>query len=123
HLHDKTRSKRRAVLRRRYSLFVFLPRFVFVSRAFSQSKRLSPTIKRFSPGRQWTSATFTTASCRWVEATSRSSSSRTANFKTSMASTPCRVVRRDHCTAQGVSDQERRAPVRRQSSEGALSGR
>ncbi len=48
--------------------------------ALSQSKRLSATTTRLSFGRHRTSATLTTASCRWADTTSRSSSSRTANF-------------------------------------------
>ena len=46
---------------------------------------LSATTRRFSCGRHSTSDTLATASCRWVETTSRSSSSRTTNLNWSMA--------------------------------------
>jgi len=52
----------------------------------AQSKRARLITSRFSAGRQWTSATLTVASCRWVETTSRSSRSRAASLRSSMGS-------------------------------------
>src|SRR4029079_14661256 len=94
HLQVKTRSNRRAARRRLNSgLSLCAP---------SQSKRLRATTRRFSCGRHRMSETLTTASCRWVEATSRSSSSRTTNFSWSMALAipprPCYV--RPFCIAR-----------------------
>src|SRR5262249_7755760 len=76
HLQQLTRSKRSADRQRLSS--------AFVPSAESQSKRLSATTTRFSFGRQMTSQTLTSASCRWVETTSRSSRSRATNFTGSM---------------------------------------
>src|SRR6185295_13686624 len=93
HLQLKTRSNRRAARRRRNSgLSPCAP---------SQSNRLRATTTRLSSGRHRMSETLTTASCRWVEATSRSSSSRTTNFSASMASHSLpRVIRQARPTMQ-----------------------
>src|SRR5664279_1517242 len=98
-LHDNTRSKRKAERRRRNS--------GFWACALSQSKRLSATTRRLSRGRHSTSDTLTTASCKWVETISKSSSSRTTNFNWSSFSLtdvrlPCTEARQGPAVAQGV---------------------
>src|SRR5262249_37699264 len=85
HLQHLTRSKRSAARQRLSS--------GFVPSAESQSKRSSAITRRFSCGRHMTSATLTSASCRWVDTTSRSSRSRATNFTGSMTRAPCRFQR------------------------------
>ena len=56
------------------------PETKYVRHIRIQSKRLSASTRRCCCGHHSTSETLTTASCKWVETTSRSSSSRTTNF-------------------------------------------
>ncbi len=71
--------------------------------AESQSKRLSATTKRLSCGRHMTSATLTSASCRWVDTTSRSSRSRATNFTGSMTRSRRRYFRRYEVIRKGLA--------------------
>src|ERR1700730_7105886 len=80
HLKELTRSKRSAVRRRWYR--------GELASAPSQSNRARPPTSRFSAGRQCTSPTLTTASCRWVETTSRSSLSRATSLRSSIRFLP-----------------------------------
>src|SRR5260370_5220760 len=102
HLQAETRSNRSAARQRRNS--------GLSPSAESQSKRSSPITSRFSCGRHNTSATFTVASCKWVEMIARSSSSRATNFSDCMgfASLPScwimyEVVRKWPAIAQAAS--------------------
>src|ERR1700674_2938976 len=67
-LHDNTRSKRSAAIKRRGE--------VSPANVCSQSSRIMPTTSRFSPCRQIMSEVCTRASCTCAEMTARSSASR-----------------------------------------------